>query len=64
MAVGDAIRTDVAGAAMLGVKSIFLLDGIHWNDVGRDGWREGYAGWLAGQALRPDFVMPRLRWEP
>jgi HAD superfamily hydrolase (TIGR01459 family) len=63
MAIGDAIRTDVAGAAMLGVRAIFLFDGIHWADVGGDGWREGYAAWLAGQALQPDFVMPRLYWD-
>jgi len=61
-AIGDAIRTDVAGACGLGVRSILLLDGIHWGDVARDNWREAYPGWLAQQAFQPSFVMPRLSW--
>lgn len=61
-AVGDAIRTDIAGASALGVRSILLLDGIHWGDVGREGWESQYQPWLARQAFQPTYVMLRLVW--
>jgi HAD superfamily hydrolase (TIGR01459 family) len=61
-AIGDAIRTDVAGAHALEVRSILLLDGIHWGDVGRDDWPARYQDWLARQAFQPTFVMTRLVW--
>lgn len=61
-AIGDAVRTDVAGAAALGVRSILLLDGIHWHDVGADAWPGGYRDWLSRQAFQPHYVMPRLSW--
>lgn len=62
VAIGDAIRTDIAGASSLGVRSILLLDGIHWGDVGRDAWQQSYPDWLARQAFQPTYVMPRLMW--
>jgi HAD superfamily hydrolase (TIGR01459 family) len=62
MAVGDALRTDVAGAAGMGLPSIFLLEGIHWADAGAEQWAEQYGPWLASQSPQPDFVMPRLSW--
>jgi HAD superfamily hydrolase (TIGR01459 family) len=61
-AVGDAIRTDVAGAAGLGVRSLLLLDGIHWHDAGRDDWQALHGDWLGAQAVKPTWVMPRLAW--
>lgn len=61
-AIGDAIRTDIAGASALGVRSILLLDGIHWGDVGRDDWQENYGAWLSKQAFKPTYIMPRLVW--
>jgi HAD superfamily hydrolase (TIGR01459 family) len=61
-AVGDAIRTDVAGAAGLGVRSVLLLDGIHWNDAGRDDWQALHGDWLGAQAFKPTWVMARLVW--
>lgn len=62
MAIGDAIRTDVAGAAGMGLKSILLLDGIHWGDVGGEAWRGQLDGWLARQSHRPHYVMRKLAW--
>ncbi len=62
MAVGDAIRTDIAGADALGVRSLLLLDGIHWHEVGAHRWRERLHGWLSAQAARPSHVMERLVW--
>lgn len=62
MAIGDAIRTDIAGAAGLGVESILLLDGIHWQDVGGESWPENVDGWLARQSYQPSYVMRKLTW--
>jgi HAD superfamily hydrolase (TIGR01459 family) len=61
-AVGDAIRTDIAGAHALGVRSILLLDGIHWGDVGREHWQERFGAWLSQQPVQPTYVMTRLVW--
>jgi hypothetical protein len=44
------------------VRSILLLDGIHWHDVGADAWPGGYRDWLSRQAFQPHYVMPRLSW--
>jgi ribonucleotide monophosphatase NagD (HAD superfamily) len=61
-AVGDALRTDVAGANAFGIEAILLLEGIHWADVGGEDWRRGFGPWLATQEARPRYVMPRLSW--
>jgi HAD superfamily hydrolase (TIGR01459 family) len=62
MAVGDALRTDIAGARAAAVPGILLLDGIHWADAGGADWRSRYEAWLAPQQHQPDFVMERLTW--
>ncbi|MCO4053879.1 MAG: TIGR01459 family HAD-type hydrolase [Bosea sp.] len=62
LGIGDAIRTDVAGAHGIGVRSILLLDGIHWGDVGRQDWRDHHGDWLRAQPFQPTYVMPRLSW--
>jgi HAD superfamily hydrolase (TIGR01459 family) len=62
MAIGDAVRTDIAGARALGVPSILLLQGIHWHDAGAQDWRARHHSWLEAQPVLPDVVMPRLAW--
>jgi len=37
LAIGDALRTDIAGAAAYGVDSLLVLDGIHSNELGPAG---------------------------
>ncbi len=61
-AVGDALRTDVAGANAFGIEAILLFEGIHWADVGGEDWLRGFGPWLATQQVRPRYVMPRLSW--
>lgn len=61
-AVGDALRTDVAGANAFGIEAILLFEGIHWADVGGPDWLRGYGPWLANQDAMPRYVMPRLSW--
>lgn len=61
-AIGDAIRTDIAGAQAMGFESILLLEGIHWGDVGQEAWRDAHGEWLAAQSVRPTYVMRKLVW--
>lgn len=37
LAIGDAVRTDMAGAAAFGLDSMFIAQGIHRDEVLRDG---------------------------
>ena len=37
LAIGDAIRTDIAGAAAFGIDSLFIGQGIHRDEVMRSG---------------------------
>lgn len=60
MAVGDALRTDIAGAAAAGISSAWVLGGIHEYHVG-----EGMAAIEAEAAaagLNPVATLPRLIW--
>jgi HAD superfamily hydrolase (TIGR01459 family) len=60
-AIGDAIRTDIAGASAFGATSVMVLAGIHAQDLMEASW-EARHGWLGGQAARPDYAMPHLVW--
>ncbi|PZU94590.1 MAG: TIGR01459 family HAD-type hydrolase [Chelatococcus sp.] len=60
-AVGDAIRTDIAGAGQFGVASIMVLAGIHAQDLMEMSWDERH-GWFGRQSHRPDYAMPHLVW--
>lgn len=60
-AIGDAIRTDIAGAEGFGATSVMVLAGIHAQDLMEASW-EARHGWWAGQSHRPDYAMPELVW--
>lgn len=63
LAIGDAIRTDVAGAAGFGVDCLFLSYGIHAGELhGQDGLlgTERLAVFLGSQAFRPMAAMRHL----
>lgn len=60
-AIGDAIRTDIAGASSFGATSIMVLAGIHAQDLVEASW-EARHGWFAGQSHRPDYALPDLVW--
>lgn len=65
LAVGDAIRTDIAGAAKLGIPSLLVARGIHAGELRLDEGDLASAhvqDWLAGQHARPTAVMDRLVW--
>ncbi len=67
LAIGDAMHTDVAGAAREGFASIFITEGIHraaLHDSGRASVLKTAAldQFLAGYAAWPSTVMPSLHW--
>ncbi|MGL4729004.1 MAG: TIGR01459 family HAD-type hydrolase [Bosea sp. (in: a-proteobacteria)] len=57
--VGDAIRTDIAGAAGFGIASLMVLEGIHAHETaGLD--EPEIMNWIGMQACQPSYVMHRL----
>jgi HAD superfamily hydrolase (TIGR01459 family) len=61
--VGDALRTDVAGAAGVGAKSLFIAGGIHHGDLLRDGVIDrSVLEHLTHQVPRPTYALPYLAW--
>ena len=65
LAVGDAIRTDIAGARAAGIPSLFVARGIHAEELGVTAEHHSLgnvADWLARQPAKPDAVIERLAW--
>lgn len=60
-AIGDAIRTDIAGAEGFGASGIMVLAGIHAQDLMQASWEERH-GWFGRQTHRPAYAMPHLVW--
>jgi HAD superfamily hydrolase (TIGR01459 family) len=65
LAVGDSLRTDIAGAMRTGIDSVFVVGGIHAEELGdRTGGAE--AGKLTAACARtgiwPTYAMPILAW--
>jgi ribonucleotide monophosphatase NagD (HAD superfamily) len=59
------MRTDIAGAAALGIDSLFVARGIHASELGlADGPLNAgkVAEWLSAQEVRPTAVMDALAW--
>jgi HAD superfamily hydrolase (TIGR01459 family) len=60
-AIGDAIRTDIAGADAFGATGIMVLAGIHAQDLMEASWDERH-GWFGRQTHRPAYALPHLVW--
>jgi HAD superfamily hydrolase (TIGR01459 family) len=65
LAVGDSLRTDIAGAEGVGLAACWILDGVHGaalqDDAGGfDRHKAGAAAAAAG--LRPIATLPRFDW--
>ncbi len=60
LAVGDALRTDIAGAAAAGIDSCWVLGGIHGAELGHDPARIAAAAEAAG--LSPAAWVPSFAW--
>ncbi len=59
--IGDAIRTDIAGAQAFGITGIMVLAGIHAQDLMEASWDERH-GWFGRQSHRPAYALPHLVW--
>lgn len=64
LAIGDAVRTDVAGAGAFGIEALFIGQGIHSDAVGRDGEIDAPAlvELFRGDAPQAISAMMSLRW--
>lgn len=63
LAVGDSLRTDVAGANRAGIASVFVTDGIHEEELaGSDPDGAGLARLLQEWGTRPTYVARRLAY--
>ncbi len=66
LAIGDSLRTDIAGAQACGIDGLFVAGGIHAEALGLvdgqspDGTR--LAALFADRGLYPVAVLSRLRW--
>jgi HAD superfamily hydrolase (TIGR01459 family) len=60
LAVGDALRTDIAGAVAVGVAACWVLGGIHGAELGGDPVRVEAAAAQAG--LKPVAAVPAFVW--
>ena len=64
LAIGDALRTDIAGAEQARLDSLFVTGGIHRDDLVRNGAiaADRLEALLAEAGLRPLATMSGLRW--
>jgi len=76
LAIGDSVRTDLAGAAAIGCRALFVAGGIHALEAGHGRGAEDRASpvgargldraaltrFLAQQEVMPDAAMARLVW--
>jgi HAD superfamily hydrolase (TIGR01459 family) len=64
LAIGDSLRTDIAGAAAAGIDSLLIAGGIHAGDFTIDGAldRDRIAAALAEHDLSPVGVAARFVW--
>lgn len=63
VAVGDAVRTDIAGAALAGIDSAFVVGGIHFDSLGSyTPDREQLDALFEREGWWPTVVLPALCW--
>lgn len=63
LAIGDGVRTDIAGAAALGVDAVFIASGVHMADARGAGLTpEAVAQAFAGVKIRPIAALDALVW--
>jgi HAD superfamily hydrolase (TIGR01459 family) len=64
LAIGDSVRTDLKGAAALGIDSLFVTAGIHAEELGarHDPDTLALSNIFAAAGVVPKAVMSRLTW--
>ena len=60
LAIGDGIRTDIAGAAGMGLRSVYVASGVHLGGSVLDA--AGLARLFPDPAIRPVAAMGALAW--
>ena len=60
LAIGDSLRTDIAGAAAAGIDSAWVIGGIHAAELGADPVKISSAALAAG--LSPSIILPAFVW--
>ena len=65
-AIGDSLRTDVAGAEAAGIDSIFIAGGIHGEELKVDSKggidAEAYRAFIEAAEWKPTATLPFMRW--
>ena len=61
LAIGDGLKTDIAGATGWGIASLFIPSGVHV-ETGRALDARLIAELFPDNATQPHFAMPRLQW--
>ncbi|HTH99242.1 MAG TPA: TIGR01459 family HAD-type hydrolase [Stellaceae bacterium] len=71
LAIGDSLRTDIAGASGVGIDSALVASGIHgtelaglWQETADPTAFPGIIAGLAGTGAQPNWVIPGLLWGP
>jgi HAD superfamily hydrolase (TIGR01459 family) len=66
LAIGDSLRTDIAGAQALGIATLLVVDGIHAESLGLGGNGKIEEGRLTAlcrsEGACPQWIMKSLRW--
>jgi HAD superfamily hydrolase (TIGR01459 family) len=62
LAIGDSLRTDITGAAAMGIDGLFVIAGIHAEELGRQGRTAALAAMFAAAGITPKTVTERLVW--
>ena len=66
LAVGDALHTDIAGAAAVDIAACWVLGGVHGEALadgsGRYDPRQGRSRWPAREGVAPIATIPRFAW--
>jgi HAD superfamily hydrolase (TIGR01459 family) len=64
LAIGDSVRTDLVGAAAFGIDSMFILSGIHADDLGgrEASHLAGLAATFAAAGVAPKAAARRFVW--
>ena len=62
LVIGDSLATDIQGAALSGMTSVFVNSGIHQDEL-PDGDDINYPDWFAGRGGPiPDAVIDNVKW--
>jgi HAD superfamily hydrolase (TIGR01459 family) len=62
LAIGDSLRTDIAGALALGIDGLFVSGGIHAAELRNNTSGDGLGRIFAAAGVTPRAVTPRLVW--